>query len=61
VWTPVTITDGGRLVMQVSLDEALTVREEKGQDLIALDDALTALAVIDARKSEVVELRFLAG
>ena len=46
---------------QVSLDEALTVCGEKGQDLIALDDALTALAVIDARKSEVVELRFFGG
>jgi hypothetical protein len=31
---------------------------ERSQDLIALDDALTALAMIDARKSEVVELRF---
>jgi RNA polymerase sigma-70 factor (ECF subfamily) len=46
---------------QVSLDEALTVRADKGQDLIALDDALTALAAIDARKSEVVELRFFGG
>lgn len=46
---------------QVSLDEALTVCGEKGRDLIALDDALTALAVIDARKSEVVELRFFGG
>ena len=46
---------------RVSLDEALTVSGEKGQDLIALDDALTALAVIDARKSEVVELRFFGG
>jgi len=43
------------------LDEALTVCGEKGQDLIALDDALTALAAIDARKSEVVELRFFGG
>jgi RNA polymerase sigma-70 factor (ECF subfamily) len=46
---------------QVSLDNALTVSVEKGQDLIALDDALTALAAIDARKSEVVELRFFGG
>jgi len=45
----------------VSLDEALTVCGEKRQDLIALDDALTGLAVIDARKSEVVELRFFGG
>ena len=45
----------------MSLDEALTVCGEKRQDLIALDDALTGLAVIDARKSEVVELRFFGG
>ena len=51
----------GGAAQQVSLDEALTVCGEKGQDLIALDDALTALAAIDARKSEVVELRFFGG
>jgi RNA polymerase sigma-70 factor (ECF subfamily) len=46
---------------QVSLDEALTLIPEKGRDLIALDDALTALAAVDKRKSEVVELRFFGG
>ena len=30
-------------------------------DLVALDDALTALGEIDARKREVVELRFFGG
>jgi RNA polymerase sigma-70 factor (ECF subfamily) len=48
-------------VAQVSLDEALTLSPEKGRDLIALDDALTALAAVDTRKSEVVELRFFGG
>ena len=33
----------------------------KGADLVALDDALAALAVIDERKSQVVELRFFGG
>jgi RNA polymerase sigma-70 factor (ECF subfamily) len=46
---------------QVSLDEALMLVPEKGRDLIALDDALTALAAVDKRKSEVVELRFFGG
>jgi RNA polymerase sigma-70 factor (ECF subfamily) len=46
---------------RVSLDEALIVSEEPGQDLIALHDALTALAAVDARKSQVVELRFFGG
>jgi RNA polymerase sigma-70 factor (ECF subfamily) len=45
----------------VSLDDALTVCHEKGRDILALDDALTALAAVDARKSEVVELRFFGG
>ncbi len=30
-------------------------------DLLALDEALTALAAFDARKSRIVELRFFAG
>jgi RNA polymerase sigma factor (TIGR02999 family) len=34
---------------------------EPGTDLVALDDALKALAAMDARKSQVVELRFFGG
>ena len=34
---------------------------ESGPELIALDHALTALAVVDERKSRVVELRFFGG
>jgi RNA polymerase sigma-70 factor (ECF subfamily) len=34
---------------------------EIGRDLVALDDALRALAQVDARKSQVVELRFFGG
>jgi RNA polymerase sigma factor (TIGR02999 family) len=45
---------------KVSLDEALLV-ENPGQDLVALDDALDALASIDERKSKVVEMRFFGG
>jgi len=46
---------------KVSFDEGLVGSKEQGQDLVALDDALTALARIDARKSQVVELRFFGG
>jgi RNA polymerase sigma factor (TIGR02999 family) len=46
---------------KVSLDEALLVSAEPRQDLIALDDALTALAAFDLRKSQVVEMRFFGG
>lgn len=51
---------GGGL-QRVTLDEALIGRHEKGSDLVALDDALKALAVNDARKARVVELRFFGG
>ena len=45
----------------MSLDEALIVSTEPGQDLVALDDALNALAEMDPRKGQVVELRFFGG
>jgi RNA polymerase sigma factor (TIGR02999 family) len=51
---------GGGAV-QVSLDEGLVPSGEPGRELIALDDALSALAEVDARKSKVVELRFFGG
>jgi RNA polymerase sigma-70 factor, ECF subfamily len=50
---------GGATV--VPFDEGLTVGEHPGTDLVALDDALEALAEVDARKSQVVELRFFGG
>jgi RNA polymerase sigma factor (TIGR02999 family) len=46
---------------KVSLDEALVVAREPGEDLVALDDALNALAAFDARKAQVVEMRFFGG
>jgi len=46
---------------RVTLDEALVVAAEPDQDFVALDEALTALAVVDARKSQVVEMRFFGG
>ena len=51
---------GGDAV-RVTLDEALVVASEPDQDFVALDEALTALAAVDARKSQVVELRFFGG
>jgi RNA polymerase sigma factor (TIGR02999 family) len=46
---------------KVSFDEALVVTTEPGQDLVALDDALNALAAFDGRKAQVVEMRFFGG
>jgi len=51
---------GGGLAV-LSLDDALIVPCEPGEDLVALDEALTALAAVDARKSQVVEMRFFGG
>lgn len=48
-------------VRPVALDEALAVAVERGADLIALDDALDALAATDARKAQVVEMRYYGG
>jgi RNA polymerase sigma-70 factor (ECF subfamily) len=45
----------------VTLDDALVSSPERGADLVALDDALEALARKDSRKSQVVELRFFGG
>ena len=46
---------------RLSLDEAAILSDERAADLLALDEALTKLASVDARKSRVVELRFFSG
>src|SRR5437868_2219871 len=51
---------GGGL-LQVTLDEGLVVSLESGADLLALDEALKKLAILDMRQSKVVELRYFGG
>jgi RNA polymerase sigma factor (TIGR02999 family) len=46
---------------RVDLDEVPAVASGREWELIALDDALTALAEIDPRKARVIELRFFGG
>jgi RNA polymerase sigma factor (TIGR02999 family) len=46
---------------QVPLDEVMVVSPERAADVVALDDALTALAEIDERKTKIVEMRFFGG
>ncbi len=48
-------------VVQVSWDEALEVSQQPDADIVALDDALNELALLDPRKAQVVELRFFGG
>ena len=50
---------GGAL--RVTLDEAMLVTDDASHDLVALNEALESLAVIDPRKSQVVEMRFFGG
>jgi len=45
----------------VSLDESMVVSPEHSTDLVAVDDALKTLTKVDARKAQVVELRFFGG
>lgn len=45
----------------VPFDEALFAGHHEPADIVALDDALKALAGFDERKSQVVELRFFGG
>ncbi len=51
----------GGAVPHISLEEASSVCDEPDVNLLALDDALKALAAIDERKSKVVELKFFGG
>lgn len=51
---------GGDLT-KVQLDEALTVSPSRDAHVLALHDALDALAAVDARQAEMVTLRFFGG
>jgi RNA polymerase sigma factor (TIGR02999 family) len=48
-------------VRPVTLNEDLLMSGAQTTNLVALDDALKALAAVDSRKVRVVELRFFAG
>lgn len=46
---------------RLSLEQSPEIFKQTDPDLVALDDALNALAAIDPRKSRVIELRFFGG
>jgi RNA polymerase sigma factor (TIGR02999 family) len=46
---------------QTTLNESLVISNKPDPDLVALDDALVALEAVDARKAQVVELKFFGG
>jgi RNA polymerase sigma factor (TIGR02999 family) len=51
----------GGATPRVNLDEVPDIGSGRARELIALDDALNALAKVDARKAQVIELRFFGG
>jgi DNA-directed RNA polymerase specialized sigma24 family protein len=48
-------------MQHVSLDETAVVSVVRAPDLLALDEAMNALARLDPRKVQVVEMRFYGG
>lgn len=54
-------TKRGGASVKLALDEALALPQQRELDLVALDEALKALAILDQRQSQVVELRFFGG
>jgi RNA polymerase sigma factor (TIGR02999 family) len=51
----------GADVPHVSLEDVAVVGGDRTGDLVALDDALNALARLDARKAQIIEMRFFSG
>ena len=52
---------GGGQALHITLSEAAGVELQQSPDLVALDDALTALEKLNPRHSRIVELRFFGG
>lgn len=46
---------------KVTLDESLAASSPKADGLLQLDDAMNQLAILDARKCRVVELKYFGG
>jgi RNA polymerase sigma-70 factor, ECF subfamily len=51
----------GAGVQHVALEDVAVVSGDRTSDLIALDDALNALARLDPRKVQIIEMRFFGG
>ncbi len=51
----------GSDAIMLSLDQMSGLPQQGDTDLVALDDALKDLAVIDPRQSRIIELRYFAG
>ena len=54
------VKHGGEL-LQIPIEDATLMSDQRAKELIALDEALAELAILDRRKSRVVELRYFGG
>ena len=55
------LAEGEQEAVHVSLDEARLLAPEKSAEVVAIDDALNALAIFDPKKAQIVELRYFGG
>ena len=51
----------GGAIKKLSLDDSFAIPVGPDSNILELDDALKALAAVDARKAKIVELRFFGG
>lgn len=51
----------GRDQIKISLDTSLNLAQKQDLEILALDDALKALAELDSRQAKIVEMRFFTG
>ena len=51
----------GGTAQRISLDDVAVLTDQQAAELVALDDALTSLEALDARKVRIVELRYIGG
>jgi RNA polymerase sigma-70 factor (ECF subfamily) len=51
----------GAGVLHVPLEDVVIVSRDRTADLVALDDAMDALARLDPRKVQIIEMRFFGG
>jgi RNA polymerase sigma factor (TIGR02999 family) len=51
----------GGFIERITFNENLTAAANRSEEIVALDDVLNQLAVLDKRKAEVVEMKFFGG
>jgi RNA polymerase sigma-70 factor, ECF subfamily len=51
----------GAAPRRVALEDVLLLADERGEELLALDDAMSRLAGLDERQARIVECRFFGG